>query len=370
MQYVELGNTGYKVSRLGFGAMRLPTVEFGDQNFVDIDTAVETIHAAFERGVNYIDTAFGYRNRESELAVGRALEGWQDKVTVATKASGGYIKKPGDLRRLLEHQLIRLNRDYLDFYLFHGIGWERFHDMDEATNWIADMQKAKEEGLIKHVGFSFHDDPENMIKLIDTGMFELVLCQYNYLDPGNEESIAYANSKGLGVVVMGPVGGGRLSVIPKNMRDADVLSENEAAELALRFVISNPNVHIALSGMGSVEMVKENVAAIDKGPLSEKEMETLDKLLEENKRLAELYCTGCAYCMPCPNEVNIPRNFELYNYYTVYGFEDYAVEQYARLVSREQDAGQCIECGTCLEECPQHIEIIEQLQEVVNLLAR
>ena len=370
MQYVELGKTGHKVSRLGFGAMRLPGVEFGEEDFVDFDLAVEVLQSAFAKGVTYVDTAPGYRNRESELAVGRALRGWRDKITLATKASSGFIKQPGDVRRLLEHQLFRLDTDHIDFYLFHGLNWNRFYEKQESTAWLDDVLQAKDEGLIGHMGFSFHDEPQRMIDLIDLGWAELVLCQYNYLDTKNADSIAYAASKGVGTVVMGPVGGGRLAVIPKNMRESGLIDENEAATLALRYVVSNPIVNVALSGMGSLAMVEENVAAVEKGPLSEEELAALNRLLEENRALSDLYCTGCGYCMPCPNGVNIPRNFEMYNYYKVYGFEDYALQQFARMVSREQDAAKCIECGTCMDLCPQNIQIISQLKDTVDLLAR
>jgi hypothetical protein len=368
MEYRALGDTGYEVSPLGFGSMRLPMVDIAGVQYVDIEKAVEVIQTAFEQGVNYIDSGFMYCNQESEYAVGRALRGWRDKVIVTTKATKQRMEKPGDLRRLLEHQLVKLDTDYLDFYLFHGIGWDNFHAFDEKTGWKDDMLQAKEEGLIKHIGFSFHDDPQRMVDLVDLGFFDLVTCQYNYLDQRNEESIAYAADQGLGVIVMGPVGGGRLSVIPKGGGELFDLDEEGAAGLALRFVLANPNVHVALSGMGTVEMVKQNVSAVEAGPLDEEEVAALSALMEKNRALADLYCTGCEYCMPCPNGVNIPRNFELYNYYRVYGFENYALEQYARLVAREQDASVCVECGTCLDECPQEIPIIEQLKEVARLL--
>jgi hypothetical protein len=279
------------------------------------------------------------------------------------------MKNPGDLRRNLEHQLWRQRREFFDFYLFHGVGWDNWHEIDEKTGWFDDMRQAKEEGLVKHVGFSFHDTPENMIRLIDTGLFELVTCQYNYLDRANGEAMAYAAQKGLGVVVMGPVGGGRLSIMPKKLRELAGLSASNAAELALRFVWAHPAVNVAISGMGSVEMVEQNCAAADQGPLSVEESATLTDMMDGMQELARLYCTGCGYCLPCPNGVNIPRVFELANYYRVYGLEDYALEQYRGLVAREQDASCCVECGTCLERCPQHIEIPEQLREAGELLA-
>ncbi len=370
MKKRPLGKTGYEVSPLGFGSMRLPMVDIGGYNYVDLDKAIEALRTALAGGVNYIDSAFLYCEGESEYAVGRAIKGYEDDVLLTTKATKQRMANPGDLRRMLEHQLRKLDRDWVHFYLFHGIGWDNFHEIDKKTGWLQDMLRAKEEGLVKHIGMSFHDAPERMRDLIDLGFIELVTCQYNYLDRRNEESIAYAASKGLGVVVMGPVGGGRLSVLPKGVRGLPGFSAERAAELALRFVLANPNVHVALSGMGSVQMVQENIAAAEVGPLSAAEVAMLTQLMEENKRLADLYCTGCRYCMPCSHGVDIPANFEAFNYYQVYGLEDYARRQYARLVERERDASRCIACGECLEKCPQNIPIPDQMQQVLDLFSR
>jgi predicted aldo/keto reductase-like oxidoreductase len=168
---------------------------------------------------------------------------------------------------------------------------------------------------------------------------------------------------------MGRVGGGRLSIMPKRVRELSDLGSDSAAELALRFVWSNPSVHVAISGMGSIEMVEGNCAAADKGALAEPEVETITGMVEGLKELAQLYCTGCGYCLPCPNGVNIPRVFELVNYDRVYGLGDYAREQYQGLVTREQDATRCIVCGTCLDRCPQHIPIPDQLEEATALFS-
>jgi predicted aldo/keto reductase-like oxidoreductase len=351
--------------------MRLPMTTIGEKRYVDFERAIEVIHRALELGVNYVDTGFIYCEEESEFAVGMALEQWpkRDEIIVAAKCTKFRMSNPGDMRRMLEHQLFKQRRDFFDLYLFHGIGWDNWHEIDEKTGWFEDMRRAKEEGLVKHVGFSFHDTPENMVRLIDTGLFELVTCQYNYLDRVNSEAMAYACEKGLGVVVMGPVGGGRLSIMPKKLQELAGLSGSSAAELALRFVWAHPAVNVAISGMGSVEMVEQNCAAADKGALTADEAATLNEMMDGMRELANLYCTGCGYCLPCPNGVNIPRVFELANYYRVYGLEEYAVEQYASLVAREQDAGQCIECGTCLDRCPQSIPIPDQLKESAAILA-
>lgn len=366
MEARNLGNTGIVASRLGFGSMRLPMVNIGGHDYVDLDLAVEVIQHGFENGINYIDSGFLYCESESEIAVGRALRGWRNKVTVTTKATKFRVENPGDLRRMLEHQLIKLDIDYVDFYCFHGIGWDNFHEIDKKTGWIKDIKKARDEGLLKHIGFSFHDAPENMLKLIDLGLFEMVTCQYNYLDQKNEESIAYAKEKGLGVVVMGPVGGGRLAGLPGFLSNAEELDTSSAAGLALRFVLSNSNVDIALSGMSNAQMVDENIAAVERGHLSEAELSILNQLLEKTEKLAELYCTGCGYCMPCEQGVDIPARFEAMNYFKVYGLLEYARTQYRNIRNREQETegeGVCIECGACIEKCPQDIDIIKQLKE-------
>jgi uncharacterized protein len=370
MQYVQLGHTGYRVSRLGFGSMRLPMLTIGGKEYVDVERATAMFHRAFELGVNYVDTGFLYCAEESELVVGSALAQWprRDEIVVAAKCTKFRMQNPGDMRRMLEHQLWRQRRSSFDFYMFHGVGWDNWHEIDARVGWIADMARAKEEGLLKHCGFSFHDKPEAMQRLVDEGLFDLVTCQYNYLDRANEAALQYASDKGLGVVVMGPVGGGRLSVMPKGVRTQAGLSDSHAAELALRFVISHPGVDVAISGMGSLEMVEQNCAAIAKGPLNADEVATINALMEQNQALKDLYCTGCAYCQPCPHGVNIPRCFELYNYAKVYDLEDYARGQYKSLVAGKNDADACEECNVCLEKCPQHIAIPTRLRDVAALL--
>ncbi len=371
MKTTTLGNTGLRVPRLGLGNMRLPMTTIGDQEYLDYQAAIAVIQHALDAGIRYLDTAFLYCAEESEIAVGRALNTWsgpRDEVVLTTKCTKFRMSKPGDLRRMLEHQLYKLDRDSVTFYLFHGIGWDNWHEIDERTGWIQDMLAAKDEGLVEHIGFSFHDEPKNLIRLVDEGIFELVTCQYNYLDRSNHDAIQYAHDHGLAVVVMGPVGGGRLAVVPKQLQDELSIDETGAAGLALRFVLAHPGVNVALSGMGNVAMVDQNVAAASQGPLSETEVATITQLMDQARDLARLYCTGCQYCMPCPNGVNIARCFELYNYYTVYGLQDYALEQYRALVARGADASACVQCQECLDKCPQQIPIPDQLEEVDALL--
>lgn len=373
MIYRELGKTGVKISVLGFGAMRLPSLEVEGGKRLDEEKGIGIIHRTFKAGVNYIDTAPYYCEGESEKVVGKALKGWRDKVYLSSKnhvedSSGEHWQER------LEKSLKKLDTDYIDFYHMWGISWDLYvKKIDVKDGPMSAAYKAKEEGLIRHISFSFHDTPENMIKLIDTGNFETVLCQYNLLDRSNEESIEYAGEKGLGVVVMGPVGGGKLGAPSQAISKLLPGKTKSSAEIALRFVLSNKNVSCALSGMSTMEMVDENIlVASNENPLSKEELERINESMIENRRRAELYCTGCNYCMPCPSEVNIPLNFEIMNYHRVYGLTDYAKEQYAQIGISDglkgKKAEECIECGICETKCPQKIQIRRQMKETAKAL--
>jgi len=369
MRYRDFGKTGVKISALGFGAMRLPMEKRGEASFVKEEESIAMIHRAFEKGVNYIDTAYGYCEGQSEIVVGKALKGWRDRVYLSTKLPTWLVKEQGDYRRLLEEQLKKLDVDYIDFYHFHALGRDRFENIVLKYNLLEEAQKAKDEGLIKHISFSFHDHPQVMKDIIDYGIFDSVLCQYNLLDRSNEEGIAYAREKGVGVVIMGPVGGGRLGFPSEAIQNLVPGGVKTTVEIALRFVLSNPNVCCALSGMSSMAMVEENTDIASRAEeLSPNEIARIKEAMEESKRLAELYCTGCNYCMPCPNNVNIPKNFQIMNYHRVYKLTDYAKRQYSNM-KEEEKASNCVECGLCEEKCPQKIQIRKQLKETVEALS-
>lgn len=373
MQYRKFGNTGVQISALGFGAMRLPTVEVNGKTVFDHEEGIKIIHRAMDKGVNYFDTAPYYCEGESEIIVGKALKGRRDSVYVSTKnpienASGD------DWRKRLESSLSKLDVSCIDFYHMWGISWEKFvTSIDVPSGPMEAALKAKEEGLIKHISFSFHDKSENLFKLIDTGYFETLLCQYNLMDTSNESAMAHAMTKGMGVVVMGPVGGGRLgspSPAIANLLPGKVKS---SPEIALRFVLSNPAVSCALSGMGSLAMVEENTAvASNEDTLSKEEFAAVKISMEENKKLEGLYCTGCNYCMPCPAGVNIPLNFQIMNYHRVYQLTDYAKDQYKQIGTvdhmKGEKASACVECGLCEEKCPQKLEIRRQLKDTAAIL--
>ncbi len=363
MQYTTLGTkTGLKVSVLGFGAMRLPMVE----GRVDRDKAVPMIHRAFELGVNYIDSAVMYCSGDSQAAVGEALKGWRDKIVVSTK-NHQYAKDDyATWRKNFEESLAKLDCGHIDVYNFHGLSWKRFtEDVGTPGGAYEWMQKAKDEGLIKHICFSTHDSPEGVAELAKTGQFDVVTLQYNLLDRRNEPAIQACHEAGMGVVVMGPVGGGRLGAPSDQLRQL-VPGADSVPEVALRFVLSNPHVSVALSGMSTIEHVEENCTiTAGKATLTPDERQQVEQTLEQYKKLAELYCTGCKYCMPCPAGVNIPENFDNFNKLRVYGLEDQARGGYRR---SGNPASLCIACGQCMSKCPQNIDIIRQLRETVHNL--
>ena len=375
MVYKNFGNTGIKVSALGFGCMRLPGDNINGSWEPDQDKIDQMLMRAYELGVNYYDTAPGYCGGKSEIAVGKALKNVRNKVYFSTKCdlNGDNV----NLRKELERSLSKLDTGYIDFYHFWGIGKKHLEQYILNTTNIKDgpvgqALKAKEEGLIKHLSFSFHDSPEVMLKIIDTGLFETVLCQYNLLNRENEEGIKYAQSKGLGVVVMGPVAGGRIGAPSDTIASMLPVKAQSSAEIALRFVISAEGVSSALSGMKNIEMVEENCRVLsNEEALSEDENKKVRAALAENKKLAELYCTGCKYCMPCPQNINISKNFEAMNFYKVYGLLNHAKNVYNDIrpdKNNGERADKCTECGICESKCPQKIEIRKQLREVAAAL--
>lgn len=369
MQYRKFGNTGFEISALGFGAMRLPHKNVDGQNVIDEELSIAMMHRAFKAGVNYVDTAFMYCGNLSEVVVGKALKGWRDKVRLSTKLPTGRVKQRDDFRRVLDEQLTKLDTSHIDFYHFHGLDRDQLLKTVLPMKLDEEMSRAKSEGLIRHISFSFHDKPEAMRTIVDSGLFESVLCQYNLVDRTNEDAIAHAQSKGLGVVVMGPVGGGRLAA---PMEDLHGRASGGTPRLAIRFVLSNPNVSCALSGMSTMEHVLENVStASENSSLSDDELRRMDSAIESRKRLVSLYCTGCGYCMPCPHGVNIPVCFECMINHKVYGFTDYAMRRYRAIGDqwlKGKRADACVECGECEPKCPQKIPVRQKLKETAGEL--
>lgn len=362
MQYRDFGSLGFKVSGLGFGAMRLPENERGE---VDRDAAVTLIRAAVDAGINYIDTAPLYNRGQSEGVVAEALaSGYREKVWLSTKNNN--FTDPGEWRRLLEKQLTTLRVPYVDVYHLWGINWETWSQKIIPRGILTAARRAHSEGLFRHLFFSFHGPPDDVNKLIDTGEFAGCTVQYNLIDRRLEKSIAYARAKGLGVVVMGPVGGGRLAG-PSAILDNLAAPAAHTAELALRFVLANPDVSCALSGMSTPAMLAENVAVASRTePLSETELAAIRAKLDEYEKLAQLYCTGCDYCLPCPEKIPIGRIFHLYTLLRVYKLEEPARRLYAEIgrtgfYATHANASACTGCGECATKCPQRLDIPKEL---------
>ena len=383
MQYVDFGKTGVKVSRLGMGCMRLPSDEKDGKTIYNEEKGIALIHRAMELGVNYFDTAPYYCDKVSEVILGKALKGGRrEKVYVSTK---NPIENDSgdDYEKRLENSLKNLDISHIDFYHFWGISLKTFNEKIKVKDGPFERaKKLKEQGVIKHISFSFHDggakekEGDMLIEILKNseGVLESVLCQYNLMDRNKEPGIALAHQMGLGTVIMGPVGGGRLGAPSKVIQDLLPGKVQSSAELALRFVLANPSVNIALSGMSNIEQLEENARVADNiSPISSEELKQIESMMKENERLAGLYCTGCDYCKPCPQGINISAVFNIMNYHRVYQITDYAKSTYAQIGKnpwmKYENASACTECGECEGKCPQSIPIREQMKETHKTLA-
>jgi predicted aldo/keto reductase-like oxidoreductase len=382
MQYRTFGRLEWKPSALGFGAMRLPTIE-DDPAQIDETEATRMVRYAIDQGVNYVDTAYPYHREKSEPFVGRALQdGYRERVKLATKMPCWLIKEYGDFDRYLDEQLERLQTSTIDFYLLHGLNaerWPTMRDLD-VLHWAED---ALSDGRIGHLGFSFHDQYDVFQEIVDaTDLWTFCQIQYNFMDvdyQAGTRGLKYAAEKGLAVVVMEPLRGGRLtkSVPPAVQQLWDSwegkpgISPRTPADRALQWVWTQPEVSVVLSGMSAMEHVVQNVESASRsgpGTLSEGELVLYDRVRKAYEALSPIPCTDCKYCLPCPNGVAIPRVFEVYNDLMMYGDDQRAHMVYNTFIKAEEQADNCIECGDCLEQCPQNIEIPDWLAKIHELL--
>ncbi|HEY62997.1 MAG TPA: aldo/keto reductase [Caldilineae bacterium] len=376
MQYRRFGKLDWKPSALGFGAMRLPTTDPEDRSKIDEPLATRMIRYAIDHGVNYIDTAYPYHNGESERFLGRALkDGYREKVRLATKLPMWAIETVADADRILDEQLEKLQTDHIDFYLFHGLRrprWELIQRLD-LLSWA---EKVQAQGKIRHLGFSFHDTFDVFKEIID-GYDGWTFCQiqYNYMDIENQagmKGLKYAASKGLAVVIMEPLLGGRLVNPPAAVQavwdEAPVVRTPQ--EWALLWLWNQPEVSVVLSGMSTMAHVIENVAVAGwsgVGKLSEEELALIDRVRATYQALCPIPCTKCEYCLPCTVELNIPRLFEILNHAVMFDRLEEARQHYQRLSSEEQAAA-CIQCQECEAKCPQSIPISEWMVHVHAVL--
>lgn len=294
---------------------------------------------------------------------------------ISTKCPMERVHSAADYEKCMDESLKKLGTDYVDFYHFWAMDRKRFDDYVLKYDLVNEALKMKAKGKIRHISFSFHDDPSVIKYMVDTAPeLETMLAQYNLLDRSNEEMFEYVHKKGLGTVVMGPVGGGRLAAPTALYQKLTGKSEAIATyELALRFVLGNPNIDCALSGMTSPEMVEQNAAVASlENPMTPEEWAAVAEANENLKKFSELYCTGCNYCQPCPADIHISEIFQAYTYHNVYGLSEAAKNTYQNrylIDMKGKTSEDCLNCGYCESKCPQHLKIREELKRVEKILA-
>lgn len=379
MLYRTMPKNGDKLSALGFGCMRLPMVD-GD---IDEERAIAQIRKAIDDGVNYLDTAWPYHDGESEPLLGKALkDGYRDKVKIATKLPTWMIKSREDMDTFLNAQLEKLGTDHIDYYLIHalsGPSWEAI----EALGVKDFLDKAQKDGRIINPGFSFHGLAEDFAPIIDAYPWVFCQIQYNLLDTdfqAGTKGLQYAASKDMGVIIMEPLRGGNLALPQPPQAVADIwdLAETrrKPVDWALRWVWNHPEVTVVLSGMNEEEHVRQNMAIAaeaEADSLTSEEVDLCKRVAHTYRKLMQVGCTGCGYCMPCPANVQIPTCFDLLNKAHLFDFEEgkrmYSIFAEGTVLQRKPGfASQCVECGMCVEKCPQSINIPEVLKQVVTEL--
>jgi hypothetical protein len=365
MEYRRFGKLNWKASVLGFGAMRLPTIG-GDAARIDEPLATRMIRYAIDHGVNYLDSAYSYHGGNSEAFLRKVLEeGYREKVKLATKMPTWLINSQQDMDKYLGEQLDRLKTS-IDFYLLHGLTKERWQKL-KALNVTEWAEKKKDEGKFSHFGFSFHDSYDVFKDIIDSyDGWAMCQIQYNYVDADHQagtEGLRYAASKGLAVVVMEPIAGGRLAITPPKQvqslwKKAKVKRTPPA--FALLWVWNHPEVTVALSGMSTMQHVIENVKTAEFSvppALSREELQFTDQLAQKYKKLGLIGCTSCRYCVPCDQGVSIPEIVAFVNEFFIRNGSEEVKTRYRENIKPENQAQKCARCGKCEQKCPQQLPI-------------
>ena len=374
MQYRQ-DRYGNRLSVLGFGCMRFTK----KGNSIDIEKAEKEIMAAYDAGVNYFDTAYIYPG--SEEAIGQIFEkkGIRERINIATKLPQYMVGSSAALDKYFHEQLTRLRTDYIDYYLMHHMTdvamWESLKKA-EIIDWIAEK---KASGAIRNIGFSYHGNTDNFLKILNDYDWDFCQIQYNYLDEvaqAGRAGLLAAAEKGMAVMIMEPLRGGKLvNMLPQGALDVMKKSGRtwSPAEWGLRWLYDQKEVTVVLSGMNSLEMVEENcrvASDAETGHLTDEDFRTLEMVKKEIRAKEKVGCTGCRYCMPCPKGVDIPGIFRCYNFmYTE--SKSLGRFQFAQTVGLTREpafASQCVKCGKCEKHCPQNIPIREKLVEADRAL--
>lgn len=388
-----MGSLDWEVSALGFGAMRLPM----DEKYQIVEEeAIKMIRYAIDNGVNYVDTAYPYHGGKSEVVVGKALQdGYRERVHLATKLPMWLLKKKENFDKFLKKQIKRMQTNP-DIYLFHGLNKERLEKI-KKFNLIEDMEKARGEGLIKYIGFSFHDNFEAFQEIIDYYNWDCCQIQHNYLDieyQAGTKGLRYAAGKNIAVIIMEPIRGGKLAIPEKKLDTKpeikQVLERSKVkrtmADWALQFLWNQPEVSVVLSGMSTMQQVIENVESASNSGiniLTNEELKVISNLREAYKKIDLIFCTSCRYCMPCPNGVTIPSVLMYVNEIAYWGEKHRSriTNFYNRMMKTQEDierlkaegeevegaATLCIQCGECLDKCPQQIDIPDLMEKAVKI---
>jgi len=372
MLYRRMNRTDKKLSILGFGCMRLPRTA---DCHIDEPKAVKMVRYAIDRGVNYLDTAYVYHNGESEPFLGRALaDGYREKVHLATKLPVWEVKSRNDIDRILDEQLSRLNTDHIDFYLLHGLGKMSWINMMNL-NVGEFLDDAIADGRIRYAGFSFHDEVRVFKEIVDEYNWTFAQIQYNYMDEeyqAGTEGLNYAAGKGLGIVIMEPLRGGVLARETAETKKVFASGGQSlpAAEWGLRWLWNHPEITVVLSGMSTMQQVKDNISYAKGGrpsSLTPEDMAVYEEIRTFYRSRMKIACTKCRYCMPCMAGVEIPECLSAYNDASVYNDTAGAKFSYDAFTGFGGDASQCQDCGVCESLCPQQLPIRKHLKEVCAL---
>ena len=376
MKYRTMGKLGIQASAFGLGCMRFNGKASGDST-IDEQKAVSLIRRAIDGGVTYIDTAYVYLDKTSEIVLGKALQdGYRDRVTIATKVPPDQVNSRADLEAILAEELRKLQTDHIDFYLMHALNRQKWEHMKSvgAPEFFEDM---KREGKIRYRCFSFHGPYEEFEYILNDWDWDMVQIQYNYMDVDNQagtRGLELAGSKGIPVVIMEGLLGGRLANAPDNVQalyDAFPVKRSPV-EWAFRWLCNHPEVAVVLSGCNEAEQIDENLKIFDTvgtGVMSTDELKLMDDVRAAYVSRTKIGCTGCRYCMPCPNGVNIPGVFSVWNNFSLYNIDPKEDWQFRMIRNNDGGADRCVGCGACEAACPQHLDIIESLRSAWSELA-
>jgi predicted aldo/keto reductase-like oxidoreductase len=363
--------SGEELSLLGFGLMRLPLKE-GTRE-IDKDLALKMVDYAKNKGVNYFDTAYMYHEGNSESFAGEALSRYdRDSYKLATKMPMMIVRQAEDVERIFAEQLKKCRVEYFDYYLLHGLGRASLKAIDDLKVY-EQLKEKKRQGKIRHLGFSFHDSPEILTQLVEKYDWDFAQIQLNYLDWDQQDAkgqYEVLESHGIPVTVMEPVRGGALANLGDEATAVFKAADPKASvpSWAIRFVGSLPGVQVVLSGMSNMEQVEDNVATMTNfRPLSDADREVITKAVLAYRTAGAVPCTGCRYCMECPQGVDIPRNLATFNGLlynkerNLPGYNFGFMMEYGR-ISEDKQAHNCVACLQCEEKCPQHIDIAHQME--------